>query len=137
MAVPYRMLLADDDREVRHGVAELLEELGLEFLHAASGLEAVELVRRQRIDAALLDMHMPGCTGVEAIPLLQRTWVGLPCIVYSGRWSPDLEATVLAAGAFACLRKPVEPDHLRRTVRGALGLELPPRDPGDRGHGGN
>jgi len=117
-----RVLLADDDREVRFGVADLLDGLGLEILHAETGTEAVELVRRTSIDAALLDMHMPGCTGIEAIPLLHHERAGLPCIVYSGRWSLDLEQEVLAAGAYACLKKPVEPRALLRALRGALGL---------------
>ncbi len=117
-----RVLLADDDREVRFGVADLLDGLGLEILHAETGTEAVELVRRTRIHAALLDMHMPGCTGIEAIPLLRRESADLACIVYSGRWTPGLEQAVLAAGAYACLKKPVEPDALRRVMSGALGF---------------
>lgn len=116
-----RILIADDDREVRLGVADLLDPLGLDVLHAATGTEAIELVRGTRIQAALLDMHMPGCTGVEAIPLLRLLDAELPCIIYSGRWSPDLEQEVLSAGAFACLKKPVEPAALRRIVRAALG----------------
>jgi len=117
-----RVLVADDDREVRLGVAELLDDLGLEILHAETGTEAIELVRGTRIDAALLDMHMPGYTGVQAIPLLRTFNAALPCIVYSGRWTPLLEQEVLSAGAFACLKKPVEPVMLRRTVCVALGL---------------
>jgi len=117
-----RMLIADDDREVRLGVAELLAGLGLEILHAETGTEAVELVRGTRIHAALLDMHMPGYTGLEAIPILRSLNSALPCIVYSGRWSADLEHDVLALGAFAFLKKPVEPATLRRTVCYALGL---------------
>ena len=118
-----RFLVADDDREVRLGVAELLDGLGLEILHAESGREAVELVRGTRIHAALLDMHMPGYTGAQAIPLLRGIDSELPCIVYSGRWSRDLEQEVLAVGAFACLKKPVEPVTLRRTV--CVALQLP------------
>jgi CheY-like chemotaxis protein len=128
-----RLLVADDDREVRLGVAELLHGLGLEILHAETGTEAVELVRGVRIDAALLDMYMPGCTGVQALSLLRRLSAGLPCILYSGRWSPDLEQEALSLGAFACLKKPVEPDALRRTVRAALGW--PPA--GDQAHRNN
>jgi CheY-like chemotaxis protein len=116
----HRLLVADDDREVRLGVAELLDGLGLEILHAETGTEAVELVRGTRIHAALLDMHMPGYTGIQAIPLLRGLALNLPCILYSGEWSRDLEQEVLALGAFACLKKPVEPEALRRTVRAAL-----------------
>lgn len=122
MSIPRRILLADDDREVRLGVAELLDDLGLEFRHAETGLEAIDIARLEPIDAALLDMHMPGCTGFDAIPLLRRARAGLPCIVYSGRWTPVLEHAVLEAGAFACLKKPVQPDVLRREVCRALAL---------------
>ena len=122
MIRPHRFLLADDDAEVRLGVAELLAGLRLELLHARTGLEAVELGRNERLDGALFDMHMPGCTGVEAISILRQERIELPFLVYSGRWSPGLEQSVLAAGAVACLKKPVEPDLLRRAVREALGL---------------
>jgi CheY-like chemotaxis protein len=126
-----RLLVADDDREVRLGVADLLQDLGLEILHAETGTEAVELVRGTRIHAALLDMHMPGYTGVQALPLLRGFDAALPCIVYSGRWSPELEQEVMALGAFACLKKPVEPEMLRRAVRHALRL------PGDTSYRNN
>ena len=122
-----RLLLADDDREVRMGVADLLDDLGLEIVHAESGIEAIQLVRRAPVHVALLDMHMPGCTGIEAIPQLQRAAAGLPCIVYSGRWSVDHQQEVLSAGAFAYLKKPVEPLTLRRTVLSALGLPFDTR----------
>ena len=88
----HRILLADDDLEVRRGVAELLAGLGLEVLQAASGLEAVEMLRAgERLRGALFDMYMPGCTGIEALSLLRRERGDLPCILYSGRWSPGLE----------------------------------------------
>ncbi len=127
MSIPRRLLLVDDDREVRLGVADLLADLGLEIRHAESGLEALDVVRTVRIHAALLDMYMPGCTGMEALPLLRRERADLPCIVYSGRWTPDMEQAVLDAGALACLKKPVEPDLLRREVLRALGT--PPNEP--------
>ena len=134
MSIPHRILLADDDREVRLGVEELLQGLGLEILHAETGHEAIEVVRSAEVHAALLDMHMPGCTGVEALPLLFRERADLRCIVYSGRWSETLERTVLEAGGLACLKKPVEPNVLRREIRRALRLPLDgPGSPGSEG----
>ena len=128
---PHRLLLVDDDLEVRQGVEELLCDLGLEFLHAENGHEAVEVVRTEVIHAALLDMHMPGCTGAEALPLLFQVRRDLRCIVYSGRWTSSLEETVIAAGAQACLKKPVEPQALRREIRRALLLPPGPPAPGN------
>jgi CheY-like chemotaxis protein len=117
-----RILLADDDREVRLGVADLLSGLGLDVLQAEDGLEAIELGRSERLDGALLDVHMPGVSGMEAITILRREVIALPCIVYSGRWSPELERAALELGAAACLKKPVDPDLLRREVRRMLRL---------------
>ncbi len=137
MIPPPTILLADDDLEVRLGVADLLAGLGLRVVHAEDGFEAVEIARVASLDGtldgALLDMHMPGCTGIEALPLLHGVRAELPCIVYSGRWTPDLERQVLLAGAVACLKKPVQPDILRREVQRILGLD--PRRGLDPGRG--
>ncbi len=124
-----RILLADDDTELRLGVAELLLGLGLEVLQAESGSEALELAQAETIHGALLDVHMPGYTGIEILPILRRTRADLPCIVYSGRWTPGLEAEVLRAGALVCLAKPVRPDVLRAAVLESFGLVDPRRGP--------
>lgn len=115
-------LLADDDREVRLGVADLLTGLGLDVLQAENGLEAIELGRARRLDGALFDVHMPGVSGMEAITILRREVIELPCLVYSGRWTPELERAALELGAAACLKKPVDPVRLRSEVRRVLGL---------------
>lgn len=115
-----RILLADDDREVRLGVAELLNGLGLEVLQAESGLEALEIAKLRRIHAALLDLQMPGCTGLEALPRLREHRVGLPCIVYSGSLTANLQHSLFEAGAMAVLEKPVKPDLLRAEIGRAL-----------------
>ncbi len=117
-----RILLADDDANLRVGVAELLGALGLEVRHAESGLEAVEMARSARFHAALLDLHMPGCSGLEALALLHQNQRGLPCIVYSGRLTRQLEREALEIGAIAVLHKPVVPDLLRREVMRAVAL---------------
>ena len=117
---PRRILLADDDPGVRLGIADLLAGLGLEILHAETGLEALEVARLGRIHAAVLDFQMPGCTGLEALPMIHREMEGLPCIVCSGSLTTVLERTILEAGACAVLPKPVRPTLLRREVLRAL-----------------
>ncbi|MHC4262210.1 MAG: response regulator [Planctomycetota bacterium] len=117
-----RILLADDDQALRSGVADLLANLGLDVLEAENGLEAVQIARARRIDAALLDLHMPTCTGLDAIPLLHSARAGLPCIVYSGDLTSELEHAARLAGAVAVLHKPVDPALLRHEVLRALEL---------------
>ncbi|MBI5435321.1 MAG: response regulator [Planctomycetes bacterium] len=121
MLAPRRILIADDDLEVRRGVVDLLSSLGSEILQAESGLEALSLLReRAPIHLLLLDMHMPGCGGLEVIDRLRGRFE-LPFICYSGNATRELESQVRAAGAFAFLHKPVQPDRLRAEVVRALG----------------
>ena len=125
LSAPRRILLADDDATVRLGVAELLGEMGVEALHAESGLEALDIVRRHPLNAVLLDLQMPGCSGLEALPIILRVRSDLPCLVYSGSLTADLERVALESGAFAVLRKPVQPALLRLHISRALHLPVP------------
>ena len=120
MSIIRRILLADDDLSMRSGVADLLEGIGLEVLQAGEGLEALELAKSFRVHAALLDMQMPTCGGLEALPLLHQQLAGLPCIVYSGNLSIATANMAMEIGAFSTLRKPVEPDLLRAEILRAL-----------------
>ena len=117
---PRRLLLADDDTEVRLGVAELIGNLGIEVIEAEDVDSALDLARGRVVHAALLDMYMPGGTGLALLPRLWKLHEGLPCIVYSGRWSPAMEQDALQQGAHACLKKPVDPLRLRDEVLRAL-----------------
>ncbi len=120
MKASFRILCADDDREVRSGVVDLLTGIGLAVVEAETGLEAIERAQESRIDAALLDLHMPGCTGLEALPRLRELRRGLPCLVYSGDWTEPLEWAALEAGAFEVLRKPIQPKLLCSAILRAV-----------------
>lgn len=120
MLATRRILIADDDLEVRRGVVDLLAPLGQEILQAESGLEALSLLsERAPIHLLLLDMHMPGCGGLEVIDRIRGRFE-VPFICYSGHATRELESQVRAAGAFAFLHKPVQPDRLRAEVVRAL-----------------
>jgi CheY-like chemotaxis protein len=119
------ILIADDDRELRAGVVELLSDLPvrLEILEAESGDEALHIIRRAPLHLALLDMHMPGHTGLEVLEVLRRETLVVPCIVISGEASEAVRKQALIEGARAVLRKPLEPRILRDEVRRALRID--------------
>jgi two-component system LytT family response regulator len=82
-AVPrIRVVIADDEPTARRGVRLLLERDGMVEIvgEAAGGVEAVELIRRERPDLAFLDVQMPGCDGFET--LAEFTPEELPAIVF-------------------------------------------------------
>jgi CheY-like chemotaxis protein len=135
MLAPRRILIADDDLEVRSGLADLLAPLGLEILQVESGLEVLKRLEacvNQPFHLLLLDMHMPGCSGLEVLTVLRarssdvssaaRAQVHpmVPTIFCSGRAEPELERRAIEMGAFSFLKKPVRPDHLRGEVLRAL-----------------
>ena len=121
MAHDRRILIADADREVRLGAAELLEEIGLSVLLAERGDEALELARRGGpLHLALLDLNMPGCGGLELFGFLHGEFPTLPCILWSGDATEALERSALRAGVAAFLHKPVKPDLLRGEVQRVL-----------------
>jgi len=125
MSLDRRILIADDDREVRAGVVDLLGDLDMDFVHAETGIEALEILRGSVLrgsvlDLALLDMHMPGHTGLEVLNVIRREVPGLPCIFFSGAATEAIRAQAVREGAVAVLSKPLVPSLLRREVRRAL-----------------
>ena len=115
MSLDRRILIADDDRELRAGMVELLGPLA-RIVEVDSGAEALTVLRRRSIHLALLDMHMPGHTGLEVLAVVRRETLAIPCIFWSGDMTEALRAEALREGALAVLRKPIEPDVLRREV---------------------
>ena len=120
MLQPHRILIADDDAEIRLGAAELLSGEGRQVVEACNGLEAVELLDRGPLHLALLDVHMPGRTGLEVFEWVRERSLDLPCLFWSGEAEEGTASWLLQSGAAAFLRKPVRPDELRACVRETL-----------------
>ena len=114
-----RILVADDDLELRAGVRDLLGGPGFEIIEAGRGDDALEIVRRGPLDLAVLDYEMPGLTGLDILKIVESELLDIPCILLSGL---DISSMALNAGARAVFRKPVEPLALRTEVLNALGL---------------
>lgn len=125
MAIDRTILIADDDRQVRLGVAELLGGMGFRTRLAETGVQALEIVRLGGIHLAVLDNQMPGRTGLEIVTTIRDETLAIPCIVCSGDAGTDLERMAIQAGAFAVLKKPVQPALLRSEVLRAFELAGP------------
>ncbi|HJM56766.1 MAG: hypothetical protein CMJ98_06170 [Planctomycetes bacterium] len=116
-----RILIADDDRDLCRGAAELLDPLGIEVVRAASGTEALGLFRSETtVHLALLDVHMPDRGGLDLFEALRLEAPTLPCILWSAEASEAYEQVALRSGISAFLRKPVHPDILRGEVQRVL-----------------
>jgi len=119
-----KVLLADDHTIVRRGLKQILEsEPGLTVVYEASnGNEAIEYARSQSVDVVVMDITMPGKSGLEALKEIKRLKPRLPVLVLSMHPRDQYAVRVLKAGAAGYITKESAPDDLvvaiKRTVRG-------------------
>jgi CheY-like chemotaxis protein len=109
-----RVLVIDDEPDVRWLLRLSLERLGHEVLLAEDGLRGVAMAQRQHPDAIVLDLMMPVMDGygvLEALGKDART-AALPVLVLTAKAIPEEEARVTGAGAKRFLTKPFDPDDL-------------------------
>ncbi|MBC2875152.1 MULTISPECIES: response regulator transcription factor [Streptomyces] len=121
---PVRVLLAEDQSMVREALAALLDlEADIEVVaQVARGDEVVEAARRARPDVALLDIEMPGLTGLEAAALLGREAPEVRIVILTTFGRPGYLRRAMEAGASAFLVKDAPAaqlaDAVRRVLRG-------------------
>jgi CheY-like chemotaxis protein len=118
------ILVADDDRLVSQLVSATLRRSGFTVVQAFDAMQAVMFaLRAPHPDAIVLDIHMPGGTGIQALQKIRRSahTAAIPVVVLSGTASETERADVESYGVAASLFKPVDPDALLEAVQRALG----------------
>ena len=117
-----RVLIADDDTVVRDVVRRYLERDGLEVSIAHDGKEALRLLGSQRIDVAVLDVMMPGVSGLEAIRAIRAdpALADLPVILLTARAQESDVETGFDSGADDYITKPFSPRELASRVQALL-----------------
>ncbi len=115
-----RILLFDDDHDLRDVVRTILEEAGHEVRDAANGDAGVQMYRNDPADIVITDIRMPEKTGNEAIIELRSEFPEVKIIAISGGGSIGVETYMRVArklGADAAIAKPFAPDELLSAVR--------------------
>jgi PAS domain S-box-containing protein len=115
-----RVLVLDDDEDVRAFLSESLEGLGCTVVSAASGAEGIEALRQWRPDLALVDYAMPGMNGAEAARAAREIHPGLPIVFVTGYAESEQLEAALGEGA-PVLRKPFTLAELAAAVEGNRG----------------
>lgn len=113
------VLIADDHEVVRRGLKDILEsERGMRVVaEAASGTEAIALASKTRLDAIVLDISMPGMSGLDALKELKVTCPNVPVLILSIYPEEQYAVRVLKAGAAGYLTKDTAPEELVAAVR--------------------
>jgi DNA-binding response OmpR family regulator len=113
-----KILIAEDERDIRDLIDFTLKYAGHEVVKAANGAEAVELAPQVKPDLILLDVRMPRMTGYEACRALKAMDVvkDIPVIFLSAKGQQNEMDTGLDAGAYDYILKPFAPDQLTRRI---------------------
>lgn len=118
-----RILIADDHAIVRGGLKQLLSEQG-DFIvagEASNGLEALKQIHEQPFDVVLMDMSMPGRSGIELIKLIKADKPKLAILVLSMHKEEQYAVRALKAGALGYLTKESAPEQLVAAIRKVAG----------------
>jgi DNA-binding NtrC family response regulator len=102
-----RILIVDDEPDTCANLSDILTDLGYEVDTGHDGFAALELVKKNGYDIALLDLRMPGMDGLELYQRMREISAGTVAIVVTAYASSDTAKSVLAAGAWQIVPKPV------------------------------
>ena len=111
-----RVLVVDDETNMRRTLADILRNEGYEVATAATGEEAVQRCSEADYDIVLMDVRMPGMDGVEAFRRIRRHQEGVRVILMSAYSMEDLKHAALDEGAIAFLTKPLDLDQAVRLI---------------------
>jgi FixJ family two-component response regulator len=114
------IFIVDDDAGVRDSLRLLLECEGFEAREFASCREFLNADWADEGDCLILDVHMPGMSGIELLEAMRRNRAMLPVIILSGRIDAVTRNRARAAGVLAIVEKPHQADEVLNLVRLAL-----------------
>lgn len=114
------ILVVDDEANIRRMLARLLESEGYRVSGAADGRAALEAVEAAEPDVVLLDLAMPELDGLATLRVLRERRPELPVVMMSGRASLADAVQATKLGAFHFIEKPLSPEAVLLTVKGAL-----------------
>ncbi len=116
----YNLLVVDDDDEIRKRSAQYFQDHGYEVATAANGDEALELAKQRDFHVAVVDMAMPGMSGIELLEKFQETGASLESVMLTGHGTIETAVEAMKLGAHDFITKPVRFKHLAAVVEKAV-----------------
>ena len=116
------VLVVDDEPNIRRMLGSLLEAEGYGVRQAADGAAALAAITSDEPDVMLLDLALPGASGLEILERVRERWPHLPVVMMSGRATLADAVRATKLGAFHFIEKPLTPEAVLLTLAGALEL---------------
>jgi two-component system, OmpR family, KDP operon response regulator KdpE len=114
------VLIVDDERSIRSVLRTILASFGFAIVEAADGEEALALLYNTPFDAVLLDISMPGMSGLQVCRVMRPGWPRMPIIMLTVQESEDAKVEALNAGADDYITKPFHVGELMARLRSAI-----------------
>src|SRR5579864_6445983 len=115
-----KLLIVDDDDDLRQDLAQLFRKQGQEVTAAASGEDALNKAAQVRFDVALLDLHLPGISGIDLLAKLKEQQPELEALMLTAHSSIETAVEAMRRGAYDYLTKPFRIADLEVHVRKAF-----------------
>jgi FixJ family two-component response regulator len=112
--------VVDDDESVRRATRRLLRTAGFEAETYASGTEFLEAIKHSRPSCVIVDLHMPGMSGLEVQSRLAVSGFEIPVLFITAYDDPGARDRALQAGAVNYLRKPFTEEALLQAIESAI-----------------
>jgi DNA-binding NtrC family response regulator len=119
-AVKFKLLIVDDEKNIREGLAAALQMDGYDVETAPAGDDAWRRFQRGDIDLVITDLRMPGLNGEELLKRVIAETPGVPVIILTGHGTVENAVAAMRNGAYDFLTKPVNLERLSLLVKRAL-----------------
>jgi two-component system response regulator HydG len=120
MTIPPSILIVDDDEAMRDSCIQILSKMHYEIKTADNGNQGLEQISRESFDIVILDLKMPGLSGMELLKKIREENPETIVIVITGYATVDSAIEAMKNGAYDYLPKPFTPEELRMVVRRAM-----------------
>lgn len=117
---PISVLVVDDEEPIRNALKKFLNQQGYDVLTAPSGDEALRILQRQKISVVLLDVRMPGKSGIDLVPLLLELEPSVAILMLTAVNDATTAALCMQRGAMDYLTKPIDLSDLARAILRAI-----------------
>jgi len=114
------ILIVDDEPIVRESIKDWLKDAGYQVATAESGEQALEMIEKQDFSVMVLDIRLPGKTGMTVLKEVKALKPEIKSIVITAYPSAELATEAMKLGAIDYLIKPIAPDDLERLIRETL-----------------
>jgi response regulator RpfG family c-di-GMP phosphodiesterase len=114
------LLVVDDEEAIRNAVRKYLSQQGYEVAVAATGEEALGILRRQKVTCILLDVNLPGTNGIDLVPQILELEPTIALLMLTAVNDATSAALCMQRGALDYLLKPIDLGHLGRAIARAL-----------------